>query len=333
MKSKLFRRLKADNDTGFGTSSSTQGDRLVNRDGSYNVIRSGVDWFNRSSHFHNLITMPWARFNLIILLSFLSINVLFALAYWLIGTDKLGGMLAQSEGEKFLEAFFFSCQTFSTVGYGRINPTSIATNSIASLEALVGLMCFALATGLLYGRFSRPNVRLTFSNFAVVAPYLQGAGLMMRFANIRKNQLLEVEVDFMVAMNVEENGNMSRRFFPLKLERKKITSLALSWTIVHPIDAESPIFEMTQADLEQADAEFLVLIKAFDDTYSQTVHTRTSYRYSEIRWGYKFVPMYRRSDDGNATVLELDKINTVMETPLQGSIQGPAMMGLTAKSN
>lgn len=309
---KLSIRYKQDNNTGFGNQTDNQGRRLFNKNGSFNVIQRGQPWYQRLNVFHELITIPWWKFTLLVFAAYLVLNSLFAGLYLSVGMDEIEGDKGLTFGEHFWDAFFFSAQTLTTVGYGRQNPIGFYANIISAVECLFGLMSFALMTGLLYGRFSRPSVKLVYSQNLIVAPYKQGKGLMFRIANRHKNQLIECEAEFMVTMDVLEDEKTYRRFFPLKLERAKINSLALSWTVVHPIDEHSPLHEVTLADLIEADAEFLFLFKAFDDTYSQHVHTRYSYKAQEIIEHVKFESMYSRSNDGLSTVLHLDKIDDLI---------------------
>jgi inward rectifier potassium channel len=169
---------------------------------------------------------------------------------------------------------------------------------------MTGLLAFALATGLLYGRFSRPYAKLLFSRHAVIAPYRGGSGLMFRIANQRTNQLIEVEATLtVVLLQTLPDGSRSRQFYPLELERDKLNFFHLSWTIVHPIEPSSPLYGMTKEELDDSDAEFLILIKAFDDTFSQTVHTRSSYKHHEVRFAHKFVTMLQTGEDGVTEIL------------------------------
>jgi inward rectifier potassium channel len=308
---KLFKKFTSNNDTGFGASISNQAKRLINKDGSYNVTRTGVDFFEQFNPYHDLIAFSWTKFNLLVLATYLVMNLVFTIIYYAIGVEHLGGMIAVTPFEKFMEAFFFSCQTFSTVGYGRVNPQGYLTSAIASLESLIGLMSFALATGLIYGRFARPNIKLLSSKNAIIAPYKDGKALMFRIVNSRKNPLIELEVTLMASFFTPENPSV--QFVPLKLERNAITSLALSWTIVHPIDEESPLYNLAQTDFEEIDLQFLFFIKAFDESYSQTVHTRLGYTNKDIAWNKKFVPMYKRSNDGSTTLLELALLNETVD--------------------
>jgi inward rectifier potassium channel len=304
---KLFKKFQSNNDTGFGASATNQARQFIKKDGSYNVTRTGADFFEQFNPYHDLIAFSWTKFNLLVLATYLAMNLIFTIIYWSIGVEHLGGIIAISPIEKFMEAFFFSCQTFSTVGYGRVNPQGYLTSAIASLESLIGLMSFALATGLIYGRFSRPNIKVLSSKNAIIAPYKEGKALMFRIVNARKNPLIELDVTLMASFFTAENPTI--QFVPLKLERNAITSLALSWTIVHPIDEESPLFNLSQSDFEEIDLKLLFFIKAFDESYSQTVHTRLGYTNNDIAWNKKFVPMYKRSDDGGTTLLELKLLN------------------------
>jgi len=307
---KFKSKYKEEDNTGFGNQPNTQGSKLIKNDGSFNVTIKGLPFSQRFNIFHDLITMPWWRFNLMVFIAYVVMNILFASLYLVVGMDQIEGDRGLTNIEQFWDAFFFSAQTLTTVGYGRENPIGLSANFISAFECLIGLMSFALITGLLYSRFSRPVAKLVKSENMLLAPYKEGNALMFRLANKRNNQLIECEVEVMLALNVIESGKEFRRFFPLTLERKKINTLALSWTIVHPIDDASPLHEVNLPELNDADAAIIVLFKAFDDTYSQHVHTRYSYKWSELIIGAKFNLMYTQTTDGSGTVLYLDKINS-----------------------
>lgn len=278
--------------------------RGVNKDGSFNVRRVGLPRFRFYDLYHHLITMGWAPFLGLLLLAFLVTNALFALLYLGIGMDHFVRAGGESLQDRLLDAFFFSAQTLTTVGYGHISPKGPLASAAAALESLLGLLSFALATGLLYGRFSRPQACLRFSSRAVVAPYMKIQGFMFRLVNMRSNQLIEVEAT--VSLSFKDPSTHTRRFMLLPLEREKIHLFPSSWTVVHPIDEASPLHGMTEADLRRAQAEFIVLIKAFDDTFSQTIYARTSYTAEEVHWGSRFKPMHTVGPDG---MTELDVRN------------------------
>ena len=302
--------LKTNNDTGFGNNAANYGGRFINRDGSFNLRKEGISFMNRFSVYHNLLTLPRWKFITVILTFYLSINLIFALLYLWVGIDQFQGVIATAPWGKFKEAYFFSTETFTTVGYGRVNPVGDGANLVASIEALCGLLSLALATGLLYGRFSRPRAYIVFSDHALVSPYRNGKGLMFRFATYKdKHTLTDVEIRVNVGLQVHENGEALYRYYDLKLERTKVESLPMNWTVVHPIDENSPLQGFTAEDMQASDVEIYVLIRGFDDVFSNLVQRRTSYTFREIKFDGKFIPMYRESDDGMTTILELHKLN------------------------
>jgi inward rectifier potassium channel len=255
-----------------------------------------------------LVNASWPKFIIIVLAGYIVLNTIFAALYYFIGIQHLQGVLADSEGEKFLEAFFFSAQSFTTVGYGRISPFGFWTSSIAAFESLIGLLCLALATGLLYGKFSRPISKILYSKNALIAPFKEVTGFMFRMVNKQRNQMQDVEVRVMFS-RLEINGGVpSRKFFNLKLEYNKINFFPSAWTVNHIINEESPLFGMTEQDFQNDRAEFLILLQGFDDTFSQTVLSRFSYRYDEVVWGAKFVNIYGLDASGRTTVA-LDRLN------------------------
>lgn len=304
-------KATADEKTGFGTISTMYGGRYFNKNGKPNIHKTGIPFLERNSWYHTLLQMNRWKFLAIIFLAYTVANLFFACIYLLIGVEHLAGIVAGSPIEKFGEAFFFSAQTFTTVGYGRLAPTGWLISFVASSEALIGLLSFALATGLLYGRFSRPRAFLKFSNIAVIAPFNDGIALMLRFVPFKNNNLTEAEVKVTLAMMVDENGRQSNKFFNLKLELDKVSALSLNWTVVHVIDENSPLYDLSQEDLLLARAEILVFVRAFDDSFSSTVVARGSYYGEELIFGAKFLPMYYRDERRNATVLNMDKLDAI----------------------
>ncbi len=303
-------RLRDLDNTGFGANSSIEGGRLVNPDGSNNLKKRGLPVWQRTSIYHTLLRMKRSHFFLFIFLLYTAVNFFFAIVYFLTGVENLvGGDGPQTFFGKFAEAFFFSSQTLTTVGYGRVAPSGILTNSIASIESLLGIVIFAVMTGLIYGRFSRPRAYLMFSPSIIIAPYKDGKGLMFRVATYKNNHLTDVEASATLALHVKENGKTVTKFYPLNLELSKIQSLALSWTLVHNITEESPLYHYTREEVAETQMEVVVTIKAFDDHFSNIVQQRTSYSYKQVVYGAKFLPMFERAQSGLYTVMELDKIN------------------------
>ena len=300
---------------GFGSRVVDSNQRLMNKDGSSNVQRAGLRIYESTNFFHELITMPWLKFFILVFLSYVFVNFLFAFVYFLIDPDHIGGMIYTTQFEKFKEIFFFSAQSLTTVGYGRLNPTSTFNSSIAAIESLTGLLGFALATGLLYGRFSRPVAKILFSKNALIAPYKGYTAFMIRIANKNRSELLDPEATIVMSYIGIENENKLRKFSNLKLELTHVTLLTMSWTIVHPIDEESPMYNWTPAEYEKREVEFLVLLKAYEETFAQTVHTRSSYRAEEIVFGAKFLPILKPGENNSVTV-ELNRINEYINVPL-----------------
>ncbi len=301
---------------GFGTKTSTQRTRLINKDGSFNIDRIELSRWQSVSIYHALISMSWRRFNFFVFLYFIIINLIFASCYYLAGMEGLNGVQGTSASDLFLEAFFFSTQTFSTVGFGRISPANHIISSIAAIESLAGLLGFALATGLLYGRFSRPVARIIFSKNAIIAPFKNSTAFQFRIANkMRNSQITNMECQVTVAKLEIENGTPIRRFRALKLELKTIVFFPLSWTINHIIDENSPLFGMTDEEMKKADVEFLVLLTGFNDTFSQTVNTRFSYTYEELVHGARFVSIFGQNEKGQ-TSQDLNKLSDYEIVPL-----------------
>ena len=298
-KNKPDRMLEELNDLGFGAKVTQQDHlRLLNRDGSFNVERHGLPFFRTISPYSALLTMPWWKFHVMIFSAYIGINILFASLYLLIGPGALSGIDTGSESGKFWHAFFFSIQTFTTVGYGQVAPKGFLANILSAMDAFVGLMTFALATGLLFARFSRPWAQIVFSEKAVIAPYQDKMAFEFRLANELRSQLIEVEIKVLFTHFEKINDRRVRRFHQLSLERTKVAFFPLHWTVVHPIDEQSPLWGLTAEDLAKSEAEFLILLTAIDETFSQSVHTRSSYRYDEIVWNARFASVFQPPGEG-----------------------------------
>jgi inward rectifier potassium channel len=228
------------------------------------------------------------------------------------GEEALVGAGGSMLGGSFGRAFFFSVQTFATIGYGQLAPNGVVANLLVTLEALVGLMYQALATGLLFARFARPTASVIFSRHAVVAPYNDGQALMFRIANKRRNEILQLEAQVLFTeMRPDGRGGVTRRYALLPLERNRVTFFPLSWTIVHPIDASSPLAGRSADDLRHTEAEILVLLSATDETFEQTVHARSSYRAGEIVWNARFRSMFVKADARSRVTVDVSRIHDI----------------------
>jgi inward rectifier potassium channel len=286
-------------DPGLTTQFSGEVRRTINPDGSFNVRRECLKWRDANPYLM-LIDTTWPRFLLVVVAGFLVVNMIFACLYLMIGIHSLRGL--ESDMGAFANAFFFSVHTLTTVGYGNVYPEGTWANVVSSLEAATGLMVFAIATGLLYGRFSRPSARIVYSKSAIIAPYQDGTSLQFRVTNARRNVLMNMEARVLLMTVDANNGDLRRSFIDLPLERQGVYFFALTWTIVHPIDSSSPLFGKTRADLAKVSAEFLILLQGFDDTFSQVVHSRYSYRHDDMIWGAKFIPAFRVDSKGDLVV-------------------------------
>ena len=308
---------ESERDLGFGavvTGQSRQ--RLLNADGTFNVQRTGLPLLTSLNLFHTLLSMKWRTFLLLVLLLYFLSNVVFGSLYASFGPTALVDISAEPMANLFVRGFFFSVQTFATIGYGTIHPVGVVPNLLVTIESYYSLLANALITGVVFARFARPTAKIIFSDVCVIAPYRDIEGLMFRLVNGRSSQLIEVEIKVLFARFVNENGRTVRRFDFLELERKKVTFLPLALTVVHPIDADSPLKGLTQNDLTRSDAELLILITATDETFAQVVHTRSSYKPNEIRCGHKFVNIYNEVLDGEPISIDIRKLSEIEPAPL-----------------
>ncbi len=249
-------------------------------------------------------------------LAYLLLNGLFGAVYAMLGPSALSEMPARGL-DRYLACFFFSVQTFGTIGFGHVYPKSIAADFVVTAEAFVGLLGVALATGILFARFSRPNHRVLFSETAVIAPYQGGQALMFRVMNGHRTQLIDLnaevtfshfedrepgsEVALHPATGPTEPGRV-RRFYPLPLERSRVTFFPTTWTVVHPIVQGSPLWNQTLEALDRDDAEILVVLRATDDASQSSIHARSSYKVNELVWNARFRPIHSKDAAGHLRV-------------------------------
>ena len=299
-------------DLGFGSevASNTQ-KRLLNRDGTFNVVRYGLNPLSALSFYHWSLSVSWPRFLAFLSASYLVINTIFALAYMACGPAALTGMTAASVGGEFFRAFFFSVETFATIGYGNIVPVGIPANFLVTLEALLNIVGVALATGVVFARFSRPVAKILYSRSALIAPYRSGSAFEFRIANARTSQIIELEAKVSLSRLEPSADGRVRKFHDLKLERNKVVFFPLSWTLVHAIDASSPLSGWSSSELINADAEFLILLTGIDEAYSQTVHSRSSYKAEEIVWNARFASVFRRTNGHGILGMDITRLHDI----------------------
>jgi inward rectifier potassium channel len=310
-------------DLGFGSVvARVSNRRLLNRDGTFNVRRRGLGILSSLSAYHALLTMSWPHFLVTVIAFYIVTNAFFATIYWALGPTALSSPPDMGLGTGFIRAFFFSVQTEGTIGYGHVYPMGVATNLVVTVESVVGLLTFALITGLLFARFSRPTARLVFSDTAVIAPYRGITAFEFRIVNSRSNELIDVEARVVLNRYEMVDGRRVRRFYPLALERTMVTFMPLSWTIVHPIDPTSPLFGVTREEFIASDPEFLILLSGIDETFSQTVHARSSYNAKETVWGAKFGDIYDPMDDREIVTIDITRVHRVVDTDLPAATNG-----------
>jgi inward rectifier potassium channel len=301
-------------DPGIGEKFNARSGRVMNRDGTFNVRRSGFD-IRRLHLFQYLIRISWMHFFLLLLAGFAIINLLFAFIYLSMGNTGLrtsGDMEAISP---FWQCFFFSLHTLTTVGYGNFYPYGYASNAVAGIEAMLGLLGFAVATGMVYGRFSRPTAKMAYSKNALIVPYKGINALMFRMANMRAGLLMEIHADISLTYVEKVGDQFMRRYYGLHLERNDIIYLTLTWTLVHLIDEDSPFYGKSVGELEDMQLEILVKIKGYDEGFGEHIHSRYSYLFEDIVWGAKFVPAFHVDEKGMA-VLDYEKISRYDEVEL-----------------
>lgn len=296
-------------DLGFGDKYNEKEKRLFNKDGTFNVKKTGILKGVKDIYIH-LIELSWGKFILILFGSYFALNLFFAFIYFLIGIENLNGAQSGSPLQNYMSCLYFSSQTFTTVGYGTISPLGVAVNLIASIEAMIGLLSFSLATGLLFGRFSRANLKLKFSENLLISDYAKnnGKGLMFRVSNRRNTMLLETSAEVIATtFYTDDKGEMKRDYARLELEISEIKMFPSLWTIVHPINQDSFFYNKSLEDLKKKNLEVLVMIKAHDETFGQVVYTRTSYKGNEIIENANFVKSSLLNEEGDIKM----NINTI----------------------
>lgn len=313
---KIIDRAKPGEDIGLYRGGQKGRQRTINADGSYNMERKTGRLFGNFYLYHWLITTSWKHYWIAIVSFYLVDNVVFGSIYYWLGADNLSGIVGTSEIDKFLSCFFFSCQTFTTVGYGGLHPVGKIASSLAVIEAFLGLMAFAVATGTLYGRFSRARASIKYSDKIIIAPFKGGTAMQFMIANEMDNPLMEVEARVNLSWNEEdEDGKSIRRFQQVKLEFDKIAMFPTSWIINHPIDEESALYGKTAEEIQKSDVEVFVTLKAFDEIFSQTIYMRHSYMHSQFVYGAKFRRPFETNEEGKI-VMDVTKVGEYDHVPM-----------------
>lgn len=260
------------------------------------TVGKGRDWFG--DMYARLLDTSWWFLAAIIIAMYLTTNMVFTLCYLAIGNG-----IENARHGSFSDAFFFSVQTLATIGYGKMSPNGLLANSLVTIEAFFGFCFLAIVTGLIFTKFSRPTAKLLFSNVAVICPYNGVPHLMLRLANQRGNRIVDASAQLTILRSeVSSEGHRMRRFHDLDIVRNKVPILQLTWTIMHPIDDKSPLYQTSPQKLEADDIEIIVSINGLDETLSQTIHSRYSYLADEILCNARFEDVLRSIDDANVEI-------------------------------
>ena len=296
-------------DPGIGTKIDEKVRRMINADGSYNVIKKGSAKGIRDI-FKYLVEISWTWFFTILFVGYIIFNLIFSLIYTYFGPENILGLDSEN-GSVFFQTFFFSIQTFTTVGYGTLAPLGIATQIVASIEAFVGFLSFSLATGLLYGRFSRPRSKIKFADNFVFSKYEQGHSFKFKLTNLRDVVLQDVEAKIITMFNKEnENGQLVRTYYELPITLPKIDIMALTWTLVHKIDEESPFWNKSKEEIISQHPEFLIFVNGFDEIYSERTRARKSYVVKDILWNKNFATNFKSLENGKL-LMDVRDLNNV----------------------
>ncbi len=289
-------------DPGIGTQFNARTQRIINKDGSYNIIKHSGSKGIRDI-FKYMLEISWLKFFGLLFLGYIAMNIVFTAAYYFCGTDHISG-IDPNGPPAIVQTFFFSIQTFTTVGYGALAPSGVLAQSLATVEAFVGFLSFSLATGLAYGRFSRPNSKIIFSDHVLYSKYKDGYSIKVKLANERDNVLLEMTSKMILTMDkVMPNGEITKSYYNLPLEIDRIELLPYTWTLVHKIDEESPFWGKDKREICGLNPEFLILIKGFDETFSQHVHSKRSFVMTDMLWHKQFLKIFSPNKDG---IIEFD---------------------------
>lgn len=306
-KKKIKFDISETDETVFREKLDNIGSRLLKPDGTFNIERRGQ---SAATMYERILSFSWSKIILSFLLFYLLVNAVFALLFLACGTDSVNGMESGTLVENYLGMLFFSIQTFTTVGYGHLNPVGPAANLISAIVAFVGLITFAILTGLSFAKFSKPQAHIRFSNNIIIAPNplkKNKPSLQFRMVNSSRNQLIDMEARVTLTWIEEIDGSARRKFERLDLELESIHLFPLNWTIIHMINKDSPLYGLTKSEMINRHMELLILVKGFDDSYTQKIHSKRSYSFSDLIYGAKFIPMYAHDDQ--STVLHLSRIH------------------------
>ena len=261
----------------------------------------------------HLMQASWPSLVVTFMATFLIINLSYALAYFALADLWPGEGITHARSGHFLDYFFFSVQTLATIGYGSMSPEGIVANVLVTLEAVTGFTFYALMTGLVFSRFSRPTARVTFSERAVINSDMGEPHFSLRMINDRGNRIVDAQASLvMMRDEILTDGSTFRRYYDMPLVRSKIPVMQLSWSLLHRIDETSPLYGETHETLAAKNAEVIVSINGMDESLSSTIHTRFSYIAEDIHFDRTFIQMLHRMPD-NTLEVHYDKIHDLKD--------------------
>jgi inward rectifier potassium channel len=273
--------------------------RMVLKNGALN-IKQKQGQVNLRDLYHDFLNLSWPKFTAVFAILFFLINAVFGFVYSLIPFEQFEGLKHETGVDRYLESFFFSVQTLGTIGYGHVSPVGFIANSVVTLECYTGIFVVALMTGLIFARFARPHVKVVFSDSAVIRKFNDLPCLMFRVANERQNHITDARIRVFLVMDDPSTGY--RDFTELKLERDYSPLFALSWTIAHDIDSDSPLSGLDRDQLIRFSAELIVTFSGTDTTLSHEMFAKTSYTPDEIRLDHDFVDVIKRHPDHSVSL-------------------------------
>lgn len=278
--------------------------------GQTQVLAKGHPTRGLFDPYHFVLTLSWPQFFGLLVLLFFSLNLCFALAYWLVP-----GSVANARPGVFWDHFFFSVETLATVGYGEMSPATTAGHVIAVVEIMSGMTILAVTTGLIFARFAKPKARIMFSRQAVIRQFDGQRVLMLRMANERYNRIVDVSAMLSI-VRVErlKEGEPFFRIHDLKLRRERTQVFNLTWTLIHEIDEHSPLHGLSAEDLENSQAQIAVSITGHDETVAASVHAVHDYGWQDIVFDARFADVLRELPDGGR-VVDLTRFHEVESGP------------------
>lgn len=293
-------------------------DRALNQDGTFNIHAVSRRHGPLRDFYHWVLVLTWPKFFLIAVGTYIGMNLLFGSLYYLMGADALSGLTFPGEFGRFQESFFFSVQTFATIGYGKLTPSSLGANILVTFETITGILSVALTTGVLFARFSRPTARIVFSKVATISEIDGESSFIFRLANERSNQIVEAQVSVvMICTETTKEGVTYRNLYDLKLERSRSPVFAASWVVVHPIDKTSPLYgRSSRNELAAIQTEFFVSVSGIDDTFGQIINARFSYIPEEIEFNRSFEDMMIWDEAGRLNI-HIDRISDLKNSDLK----------------